>query len=334
MKRRWLSAPAVVLFVLSPVVGELLSGSAPPAEFFNPLGFVMLAVLYGGGAILIREMTFWREKGWPTVLMFGAAYGIAEEGLMCKSFFDPAWMDLGPLGHYGRWLGVNWVWAAELTIYHAVFSIAIPIVLVSIIFPKRRSEAWISRPTFVGLSGLWGVNAALIFFFISKYRPPVAHYVLTLVITAGLCVLALGLPDTMFANKWKREKAARLLWFFLIGFVGTLGLFFLAWVLPQMGVYPIVTILMLMGLVVVVGWLVLRMAGGGMVLSDRHKLALISGALGFFILLAPLQELDKKRADNTAGMTIVGLLMAVFLTWVVLRLRRARQTSEQPENVE
>jgi len=38
-------------FLLSPAIGELLSGSAPPLEFFNPFGFAMLASLYGSGAV-------------------------------------------------------------------------------------------------------------------------------------------------------------------------------------------------------------------------------------------------------------------------------------------
>jgi hypothetical protein len=44
--RRRLS-PALVLFVLSPVIGELLSGSSPPAGFINPLGLLVMLVLYG-----------------------------------------------------------------------------------------------------------------------------------------------------------------------------------------------------------------------------------------------------------------------------------------------
>ena len=60
-------APAWVLFFLAPVVGELLSTSAPPAEFFKPIIFLVLCILYGGGAIIVRELTIRWEKGWPTL---------------------------------------------------------------------------------------------------------------------------------------------------------------------------------------------------------------------------------------------------------------------------
>jgi hypothetical protein len=110
--------PVLLLFFLSPIVGELISGSSPPVEFFQPLSLLMLSALYGSGAVLVREFTVRWRKGWPTIFILGLAYGILEEGLMVKSFFDPSWMDLGLLGTYGRWAGVNWVWSLDLTIYH------------------------------------------------------------------------------------------------------------------------------------------------------------------------------------------------------------------------
>jgi hypothetical protein len=323
MKRRWFLSPGLVLFFLSPVIGELLSGSAPPAEFFNPLGFIMLAILYGGGAILVREMSYRWGKDWPALLVLGAAYGIAEEGLMCKSFFDPNWMDLGPLGSYGRWAGVNWVWALELTIYHCVFSIAIPILLVGILFPARRRQAWITKRELWLLFILWVENAAFIFLFISKFRPPVVHYLATMAVTAGLCALAWRMPNPVSGEK---KKAVRAFWFLPVGFVGTIALFFLVWVVPKTGIHPLFTMMLMVGLAVVIGWMVLKMSGGAG-WSERHQWALVSGALGFFILLAPLQEMDKNRADNTTGMGIVGLVMAVFLILIFLRVRSIEKGS-------
>jgi len=74
-------SPALMLFFLSPIIAELLSGSAPPAEFFNPLSLLVLTALYGSGAILVRELALRWNKRWPTIFVLGAAYGIVEEGL-------------------------------------------------------------------------------------------------------------------------------------------------------------------------------------------------------------------------------------------------------------
>jgi hypothetical protein len=47
--------PIITLLVLAPVLGELLSGSSPPSEYFQPISFILLTMLYGIGALLIRE---------------------------------------------------------------------------------------------------------------------------------------------------------------------------------------------------------------------------------------------------------------------------------------
>ena len=74
---------------------RLLSGSAPPLEFFNPFGLSVLPAIYGSGVILARELALCWEKRWSITLVLGLAYGIVEEGLMVMSFFDPGWPDLG-----------------------------------------------------------------------------------------------------------------------------------------------------------------------------------------------------------------------------------------------
>jgi len=58
-----------------------------------------------------------------TILILGAAYGIVEEGLMVKSFFDPQWVDLVPW-RLRPLAEVNWS-GAGLTLFHAVWSIGI-----------------------------------------------------------------------------------------------------------------------------------------------------------------------------------------------------------------
>jgi hypothetical protein len=51
-------------------------------------------------------------------------------------------------------------------------------------------------------------------------------------------------------------------------------------------------------------------------------LAVVLGALTFFILFAPLQEFDKARPDNTTGMTLVGLAFIIGLIWLHRRIER------------
>ena len=314
--------PALVLYFLAPVIGELLSGSAPPVEFFNPFGLLVLPALYGSGAILARELALRWEKRWPTILVLGLAYGIVEEGLMVKSFFDPRWPDLGLLGVYGRWAGVNWVWSLFLTIYHSVFSIAIPVMLVELLFPEQRDEHWISRRGMVGFSRLLLADVLFGFFLLTSYRPPVIPYLLALIAAVGLFFLARRMP-----YRWSAPREPlidRPLWFGLVGFCSTVGLFFVHYGLAEIGAPVLLTMLVAAGLVWLVFWGVRHLSGeGGW--SDEQRLALVSGALAFFIILAPLSELDASRPDNPAGMTAVGLAGLGFLVWLRRRVRRRRK---------
>jgi len=315
-------APLLTLFFLAPTIGELLSGSAPPAEFFHPFTLFLLAALYGSGAILVRELRVRWGKGWPTVLVLGAAYGIVEEGLMVKSFFDPNWVDLGLLGTYGRWAGVNWVWSLQLTVYHAVFSIAVPILLVELLFPAHRDEHWLGRRGMVGFALLLAADVAFGALFLTPYRPPVVLYLLTGGIVVGLFLLARRLPGPRPAAEphLPAVPTSRLA---LLGFGATLAFFLIHWVLPALKVPVLLTVVAAVGLVVGVARTVGRWARRG--LTDLQRLALAGGALMFFVLLAPLQELDEARPDNTAGMALVGLGMLVFLLWLWRRVRVATE---------
>src|SRR5207247_8998678 len=79
------SHPLLSLLLLTPGIPEYLSASSQLTVLvINPvLFFLFLAAnlgLYGSGVILIREaMIRWR-KGWASVFLLGAAYGVAEEG--------------------------------------------------------------------------------------------------------------------------------------------------------------------------------------------------------------------------------------------------------------
>jgi hypothetical protein len=313
-----LQKPAWVLFFLSPVVGELLSGSAPPIEFFNPFSILVLTALYGGGALIIRELSFRWQKGWRTILLLGAAYGIIEEGLMVKSFFDPNWGDLGILGTYGRWVGVNWIWSLELAVYHMVFSIAIPILLVNLLFPKERERSWLSNRALIGIGSLFTLDVLIGFFLLTAYRPPVLPYLAALGLVVILCILARAQPAGFQRAGSGRQKKA--VWAGMLAFWGTFGVLLIIGIPPHLNIPALFTFMLLAAWVglclITLGWLLDWNAG-----SWRHQFALAAGGLAFFILLTPLQELDTTRVDDPSGMMIVGLLFVIFLALIRYRAK-------------
>jgi len=65
--------------------------------------------------------------------------------------------------------------------------------------------------------------------------------------------------------------------------------------------------------------------------SDMHVFALCSGALTFFFVFAPLQELDNTRTDIRTGMSLVALVFAIGLVWLGLQIRQ--RGKGRPANV-
>lgn len=346
--------PALVLLILAPALPELLSGNMPPVKFFHPLALATLIVLYGGGAVLIREMIVHWGKGWPTLLALGAAYGILEEGLLCKSFFDPQWQGLNNLATYGRWLGVNWVWSLNLTIFHALFSIAATICVVELIFPAQRGRPWVRSWVLVLLLILLVLDVLLGYLAFGgmmeqgggPYRPPTAPYLVALALVLALVLLGRRLPKPAppvpaptsaapgEAAGEAGPRGARPLWFFLVGFFGTVLFFVISWVVPNLNVrglcpHPVVNMAVMAAYTCFGVWLVWRMSGRGAAWSDSRAVALASGSVWVFVsLLGPVLLLNKDNPKNMAGMWIVDLVAAALLVLLAWRVRRRRLASE------
>ncbi len=308
--------PAVALYLLSPVVAELLTSSSSPLEFFTPFGLTVMCLLYGSGALLVRELSVRWKAGWPGRFALGVAFGIVEEGLMVKSFFDPGWPDIGVLGGYGRLWGVNWVWSLEITVFHCLFSICIPILLVELIAPRWRERAWLGTAGLVVFPVLLAADVAFGARVLTSYRPPAIPYLGALAVAAALVVasrrLRGGAPvgAEVTAAPTRRRRGA--LPFFLLGLVATPIFFVLNWIVPNTPVPPMVT--MALVVVLVAGFfLALRALMARRPWAPVSQWALASGALGFFVVLAPLVARDGSRRDDPRGMGAVGLVMAALL---------------------
>ena len=303
--------PLLALILFSPVIAEMLSGSTPPLEWLNPVAALLLIWLYGSGVLVMRETAVRWKTGWPSILLLGAAYGIIEEGLAVKSFFDPGWMDLGTLGWYGRWLDVNWVWAVWLTIYHAVVSIAIPIFLVEWIWPRTRGQPLTSRRGYVMSIALLAGATVFINILLTPYRPSAWH-----LLGAGAAVAFLV---------WAAKKYAGVLWarlpsrkdprsprvYALAGFGFLMGSFLLYGGGPFFGVIPAITILE--GAAVLMGvMLLVRRTSDDPARWARQRFAFVAGAMGFLIVLAAFLELAGWRGMGVVGAAFTFLLIRLY----------------------
>ena len=163
--------PVVLLLLLSPGIPEYLSPSSPlyviltdPGKFFIQL--LLNLGLYGPGVLLIREARVRWKKGLGPVLMLGVAYGILEEGVALSTLFNPNAGPVGVLGYYGHWLGVSWVWLTWLLVFHSLFSIALPILLVDLALPETRGVPFLGGGKTVAVLAVLCLDVSLLFDFI------------------------------------------------------------------------------------------------------------------------------------------------------------------------
>ncbi len=131
------------LLLLAPTVGEYLLGNIAISEYGDVL---FLMPLYGAGALLVRESARRLGRGWPTIVLFGAAYALIEEGPVDQMLFNPGYLGLPSFDGYAEipGLGISGsllLWSLAL---HTVWSICVPIALVEA-FDPTPTLPWLGR---------------------------------------------------------------------------------------------------------------------------------------------------------------------------------------------
>jgi len=151
---RWLvtlrSHPIFCFALLTPGIPEYLASSSSFLTLAtSPLFFFLQIAInvgqYTAGALLVREAVIRWKKGWGTVFLLGLAYGITEEGLGDNTLFTSNHGAEGVLGWFGRYAGVNWVWSTGVLAYHVIFSVGLPILLLSLALPATRGRSLLGR---------------------------------------------------------------------------------------------------------------------------------------------------------------------------------------------
>lgn len=136
-------APAVGLFFIAPLVAEYLLGDIP----IKMLGVILiLAPLYGGGALLIREVARRTGRGWPSIFVLAFAYAVFEEAFTTQTLFNPNYLHLNLhllAPAYIPALGIGVWWTIFVLTLHTVWSISVSIALVEALVPDRATTPWL-----------------------------------------------------------------------------------------------------------------------------------------------------------------------------------------------
>lgn len=319
-------APVFALALLAPFIAEFLFGATPISRLG---GFVFLVLLYGGGAVLIRELARRRSAtGWGRIAVLGAAYALIEEGLAVQSFFNPDLFQAGAIG--GRALGVNWVWSEWTVGYHILWSLLIPILLAELLFPNHRTEPWLKSGgvAVAGVCFALGVVVIGIAFrrtIAPTFRAPATHLAVTALTAVVLVALALTWPARSSAPPLlDARRSAPSPW--LLGLLALLstaawfGLFFLPEALKN-GARALVPMVATATLAASAGLLLRKWSAPERRWTDLHSIALIFGALPANMLFGFLVVTAGNRTDQigqAVGCSVTLALLALFAN----RMRR------------
>jgi hypothetical protein len=196
--------PAIGLFFLAPLVAEFLLGNLP----IKLLGaLVLLAPMYGGGALLIRELTRRTGRGWPTIVVLALAYGIVEEAFTTQTLFNPDYLHLHMhllQPAYIPALGIGGWWTSFVLTLHTAWSISTPIALVEAAVPDRATVPWLGRvglsiTVFLFAAGL--IGNTLVGIHQDHFMASHAQFLASAVICVLLIVLAFVLPRPRAASE-------------------------------------------------------------------------------------------------------------------------------------
>jgi hypothetical protein len=189
--------PALALFFTAPLVAEFLLGNLP-IKMLPAL--IVLAPMYGGGALLIREIVRRKGRGWPSILVVGMAYAIFEEAYTTQSLFNPNYLklNLGLLAPaYIPSLGIGTWWTLWMLMVHGIWSISTPIALVEACVPDRARTPWLGRAgmTVSVIVFLFGASATTaIGYKQDHYLSSNAQFVWAAVAIAVLVTIAFRIP--------------------------------------------------------------------------------------------------------------------------------------------
>lgn len=308
-------APAIGLFFLSPFISEYLLGDFP----LTKIGYLLiLAPLYGGGALLIREVVRRSRKGWPTMLMLAFAYAVLEEAFTTQTLFNPNYLKLNLhlLQHaYIPSLGIGGWWTIFVLTLHTVWSISTSIALVEACVPERSTTPWLQWPGLTVDSILFVLAVIASTRFQMKndpFRATGMQFAVSGLVVAAAAIVAFLLPARPAGTESAPAPNPG-----LPGMIALVaGSIFL--VTPATWAWGAVAVYIALDLIVIaVVTAMSRRSGWG----GRHRLALAAGAALAYGWHAFLQ----KPVDGTSGPTVLAshaLCLLIVLAVIFFAARR------------
>ncbi len=304
----------LLLFVLAPFFAEAVASSNTPfISFVNPLVFISLALLYGSSAILLREILVRKSYSTLHMLLFGAAFAILNEGVVAASWFRTK-VNGYTFASLTRAGGVNWHLVVGLVIFHSLFSLLLPILLVNSSFSlgaykpllKTRGYIFFTVLLCIPLFGSLVPSAKT-----GHHLPAYFAYRVTVLLIA-LAIIGLGLilPAKNLALRRIEKLSNKIFW---AGFLFSLVYWALLFLLARS--YPLISTLLLLALYI--GFAVLIKPVLEQVQNSPGRLILLTAGL---ILLPAAASLLKTSELQPLAILIFGCYL------IFLHIKTKRQT--------
>jgi hypothetical protein len=314
-------APALALFFLAPFISEYLLGDFP----LTKLGYLLiLAPLYGGGALLIREVARRTGKGWPTILVLAFAYAVFEEAFTTQTLFNPNYLKLNlhlldPA--YIPSLGIGAWWTIVVLTLHTVWSISTSIALIEACVPRRATTPWLRWPGLTVDSILFVLAAVASTRFAIQHDHFLAtrsQFVISAVVVVLAVVSAFLLPAHAAGTGSGSAPNP-----FAVGAVALIaGSLFL--IVPRAWGWGAVAIYLALDFVTIVAITAMSHRSGW---NGRHRLGLAAGAALAYGWHAFLQT----PVDGTTGLTIRGSnAVCLLIVIALIAFAAKRQAVSRP----
>jgi hypothetical protein len=309
-------ALAIGLFFLAPLIAEFLLGNLP----IKLLGALfVLAPMYGGGALLIREIVRRTERGWPSIVVLALTYGIFEEAFTTQSLFNPNYLKLNmhlldPA--YIPALGIGAWWTLFVLTLHTAWSVCTSIALMEALASSSAKSPWMGR---IGLTitallfALGSTVSTLLEYKQDRFLSSPAQFVSAGVICVLLVLAAFRIPQ---------RNASQTSWAPHPWLAGALTLAAGSAILlvPNTWGWGAAIAVLSVDLLVVIGvWLWSRSVWWNM----RHKLALAAGAALAYGWHAFIEKPAVGHLDSSVrvGNAIFALGALALITMAASRVR-------------
>ena len=326
--QRW--APALTLIVLAPGIAEVSSGATRLSFIFV---FFSEMMVWGCGALIIRELVRRWNAGWTSMLLLGLCLSIAEEFLIQQTSLAPLPWVQDPT--YGRVWSVNLIYFLFMLGFESVLVVLVPVQLTELIFPARRREPWLKKSGLVISSAVFAVGAFIAWFLwikiarakvlhVPPYNPP-----LLALLAGAVMIVVLSLGAYMLRNADQRSTPRQsstsaippwivgivtLLfgfpWYILMGFVFTPGQHLSFWLPVLAGT-----------LWAALAYLLARWLSSSPGWSDMHRWSVVFCASLVCMLAGFLGSSTWSRMDLIFKI-VLNVISVAGMIWLALKLTR------------